>query len=393
MNRNCLQSAVSHYETPFYVYDLDLLEKNAKKIMGLLNSKIGLCFAMKANPFLTKTMCQWADRIEVCSMGEFYICQKLDIKPEKLFISGVLKKEKDLIEILDTCGSRCIYTAESFNQLQCLARWGELHKEKISVFLRLSNGTQFGMDEEEIKKIMGNQNEWPYIKIAGIHYFTGTQKKNIKKIKQEIQFLDDFVKNLEVRLNTVIEQLEYGPGIPVAYFDGQEDDMYVYFKEISEAVRGMQWKGKIVLEMGRAFCALCGYYVTRIEDVKYSDGKNYCIVDGGIHQLHYDGQIRGMYLPKMYSLWEDQESIEKTWTVCGSLCTFNDILANAFIAGNLKVGDILVFERTGAYSSMEGMSLFLSHELPRVFLYSQRYGWQLVRDEIQTYEWNMTCVK
>jgi len=59
-----------------------------------LEDKSGLCFAIKANPFLIKEMEKLVDRIEVCSMGEFRICKKLGIAPEKLFISGVLKKKR-----------------------------------------------------------------------------------------------------------------------------------------------------------------------------------------------------------------------------------------------------------------------------------------------------------
>lgn len=393
MDKNHLEYAVSHYKTPLYVYDIDILEEQAKNFINLLNERTGLCFAMKANPFLTEVMSRWTDRIEVCSMGEFYICQKLCMEPEKLLISGVLKKEKDLLEILGTYGGRCSYTAESLHQFDILAKWSEKHKTVVTVYLRLTNGTQFGMDEADILKIIGRQNRQPYIKIAGIHYFTGTQKKSVKKIYDELEYLDGFLLNIENQFHTVIEELEYGPGIPAAYFEGQEDKTKEFLKETSSAVCKMKWTGRVTLEMGRAFCASCGYYVTRIEDIKQCGGKNYCIVDGGIHQLHYDGQIRGMYLPKMYCLSEEEHPEKIQWTVCGSLCTFNDVLAGAFLWGNLSVGDALVFEGTGAYSSMEGMSLFLSHELPKAVFYRKSQGWKLVRDEMQTYPWNMVRSK
>ena len=37
-----------------------------------------------------------------------------------------------------------------------------------------------------------------------------------------------------------------------------------------------------------------------------------------------------------------------------------------------QIGDVLIFGRTGAYSCMEGMSLFLSRDLPQVALCSAR---------------------
>ena len=76
--------------------------------------------------------------------------------------------------------------------------------------------------------------------------------------------------------------------------------------------------------MGRALTASCGYYLTSVKDIKQNNGRNYCIVDGGIHQIQYDGQIRGMYTPEVQIIGEQEET--KEWTVCGSLCTTNDIL-------------------------------------------------------------------
>ena len=62
-------------------------------------------------------------------------------------------------------------------------------------------------------------------------------------------------------------------------------------------MKAMQWKGHVTVELGRALAAMCGYYLTKVEDTKTSDGIHYCIVDGGCHQINYDGQIKGMYEP------------------------------------------------------------------------------------------------
>lgn len=86
---------------------------------------------------------------------------------------------------------------------------------------------------------------------------------------------------------------------------------------------------------------------------------------------------------------EDKNTEDKTWKVCGSLCTLNDVLCNEITLKGLEKGAILVFERTGAYSAMEGMALFLSHELPGVVLYSEEEGWIQARVQQETYELNM----
>lgn len=60
---------------------------------------------------------------------------------------------------------------------------------------------------------------------------------------------------------------------------------------------------------------------------------------------------------------------------------------------DLKVGSVLVFENTGAYSVTEGMALFLSHILPNVIMYSEQTGFRLARKRKDTYVINMRDTK
>lgn len=54
----------------------------------------------------------------------------------------------------------------------------------------------------------------------------------------------------------------------------------------------------------------------------------------------------------------------------------------------LKVGDRLVFERTGAYSVTEGIALFLSRDLPEVYFWSGKKGLEKVRNRIESFRMN-----
>ena len=53
-----------------------------------------------------------------------------------------------------------------------------------------------------------------------------------------------------------------------------------------------------------------------------------------------------------------------------------------------QAGDVLVFERTGAYAAMEGMALFLSRDLPGVVMYSEEQGMVEVRKKQDIYKYN-----
>lgn len=389
MDKTFLEQGAARFGTPSYIFDMDILTEHVGKFREILRDTAGLCYAIKTNPFLAEQMAGMTDRLEVCSIGEFQICRKLQIPPEKLFISGVLKKKEELYEILEYTGGKSACTVESPQQFQYLIDWCEEHHASVPVYLRLSSGNQFGVDWETLTSMIEIRKNCPFVKIVGLHYFSGTQKKGTGKIKEEIAYLDQCCKEIEEKHGFFIETLEYGPGLSVSYFKGEEDHLLEDLKETAEAVKRMRWKGHVVLEMGRALTAVCGYYLTRICEIKQNEGKKYCMTDGGIHQIHYDGQVRGMYLPHVEMIPEKEEGQEGEYTVFGALCTVNDVLLQKVRLKEPSVGSTLIFERTGAYSMVEGMALFLSRELPAVALYSKNMGWKQLRRRQPTYQWNM----
>ena len=66
-----------HTPTPAYVFDLDKMKEFVKKVQSCLGESAQLCYAMKANPFLTGPMMDVLPTFEVCSPGEFRICERV----------------------------------------------------------------------------------------------------------------------------------------------------------------------------------------------------------------------------------------------------------------------------------------------------------------------------
>lgn len=394
MTEKQLRAGIRDYGTPLYIFHKEEFLTQFKYFRQCLGSDVGLTFCMKTNPFLTAISLKEAERIEVCSDGEFRICRDLQIPPERLLISGVLKREEDLREIIEYGEDNALYTAESEVQLRLLNRLGEEKGRTLPVLLRLTSGNQFGMDSDTILRLVQVKESFSHLTFSGIHFFSGTQKHRLQKHRKELEQLDAFFEQLRVEADFHVPMLEYGTGFGVPYFEEQEEDVTApeALLEFREMLDSMKWNGKVILEMGRAFAYSCGTYLSKVCDLKRNGSKNYAIMDGGIHQLHYDGQIRGMYRPEMIHLprvsGEERATGDNHYVICGSLCTVNDVLVADYNGSEIQVGDYLAFNRAGAYSVYEGMSLFLSHELPGVVLYSDEEGFTLLRRQMPTHPLN-----
>lgn len=379
-----IEAILKECATPAYVFDLDALRERVGRIHTFLQQEgINLVFAMKANPFLVSVMEPLTERFEVCSPGEFRICEREKLPINKLVISGVNKEYRDIFRIVTTYQGQGIYTVESLQQLQLLAKCAAESGVKLEVLIRISSGNQFGVDFGQAKEILTSQEHYRELHFRGIQYYSGTQKK-MGRIEKEIQRLDRWIEELHAQ-GVCIEELEYGPGFYVPYFQSeQEEPLEELLEEFAGFVRQMHFQGQITLEMGRFLVADCGSFLTSIVERKETEGQIYGIVDGGIHHLNYYGQMMAMKLPHIQHIscqsdMKPRQQIEEKWDICGSLCTVADVIVKQLPLVGAQVGDVLVFERVGAYSVMEGINLFLSRDLPCVLFYDQKDGIRIVR--------------
>lgn len=384
MTESKIKSLLKTETTPLYIFNVNELCKRVRFLKENLSSRVKICYAIKANTFILKELDGLVDFFEICSPGEFRICEKTQLSYEKFVISGVNKETTFIDNIINNKDNIGCFTVESINQFHLLHQAAKNAGQRIKILLRLTSGNQFGLDKELLSNLIEKYKDDISIDIAGIQFFSGTQKKSLKKIKREINLMDQFIDELYVKYNFKVEKLEYGPGFPVVYFEGEQFDEKTYLKEVSIMLESMQYNGEIILELGRSISASCGTYITSVVDTKCNGNEYYAIVDGGMHQFVYYGQSMAMKHPKIRLISSREESKIQNWNICGSLCTVNDFLVKRLPMPSPQVGDALVFENAGAYCTTEGISLFLSRELPSIVMLEKSGNFKIIRKKIQT---------
>lgn len=374
--------AVKKFKTPFYIFDVNILKSRINYLKRELSDSIDVCYAVKANTFIINYVEREVSRLEICSPGEYEICEKLNVPHNKMVISGV-NKEESFIKRLVKCDDSFIFTIESLTQYKLLKRISK--DKKLNVLIRITSGNQFGVSKSDaISIIKDNSN----LNILGIEYFSGTQKTSLKKIEREFKFLQEFILELKSKYNYNIKELEYGSGFPVKYFSDEEFNEEEYLKCFKELTLKYFKDIKITIELGRSISASCGEYYTKVVDLKNNEVGNFAIVDGGMNHLVYYGAMMGMRIPEYEIIPKRNQEQQKNWCICGSLCTINDIMIKQLPVSDLKIGDTLVFKNAGAYSMTEGISLFLSRELPKIII-KENNSYKIVRKNIKMSILNM----
>jgi diaminopimelate decarboxylase len=111
----------------------------------------------------------------------------------------------------------------------------------------------------------------------------------------------------------------------------------------------------------------CGVYVTRVVDRKESRGRQYLIVDGGLHhQLAASGNF-GQVIRRNYPLAVGNrlcDEVDEAVNVVGCLCTPLDLLGDNVRLPHADVGDLIVLFQAGAYGFTASPTAFLGHPPP-----------------------------
>lgn len=391
MREQIIQKSIQNkrIKTPCYLFDYDVLNSHLDNMLKIAGKHVEFCYAMKANPYLINDIDRKIKKIEVCSPGELEICRYYDIPGEHIIFSGVNKTKED-IEMAFSYPVDII-TIESWKHFELVLDYCRERQCQAKILLRMTSGAQFGMEKKQIEEIISNRNEYSFLQIIGIHYFAGTQKKKIEKDKEELDELSKFLKELRIQYDYSPELLEYGPGLSVPYFEGDNfDQIYDNLQVLIEYVKKLELSCKVAFELGRFMVSQAGIYCTTVDDIKRNNEKNFCLVDGGIHQLNYYGQNMAMRTPIIVHIKKNsiiKQDIQE-WCICGSLCTFADVLVRKVELDDLKIGDAFAFYNAGAYSVTEAPFLFLSRRMPEIYGYTESKGFVLVRKEINSHEIN-----
>ena len=376
---------LSKISTPFYVFDINILKERISEIKNRLPNNAHLCYAIKANSFILNYIKDEDLLFEVCSPGELSICEKYKVNPSKIVFSGVCKTQEDI----DRAYALKVKTITLESVLHCQYFVNTVKKSNYvhtqEVIIRLTGGNQFGMSSEDVDNCISILKGLDSVIIRGIHFFTGTQKK-LNKIHDEVEFIQKYCDELQLRNNISFDSIEYGPGLSFNYFNlDDESTNYSELETFSSMIK--ESKYNYVIELGRYIASSCGTYVTKIMDVKKNGNSNYIIIDGGINHINYYGQMMGMKLPSVKHIGKDITENSEKYTICGSLCTTADVVLRELSLSAAKTDDLLAFENIGAYSITEGIYLFLSHPLPEVYI-SENNKILKVRNMIETYEIN-----
>ena len=377
---------------PAYVYDLDGLAAHVAAIKAALPAGVELYYAVKANPdpAVLRVVAGQADGLEVASGGEL-AHTATTVPGARLAFGGPGKTPAEIAAAVRAGVFR--FHVESPHELRHLGAAALAAGRTADILLRVNPPgdaadarlgaggeaalvmggapTPFGMDPvllDRCARWLGEGSpEARALRLRGLHAHLASGLGAAAALAAAGRVLD-FARRWCGRHGVRDPEINLGGGMAVDYRrPGDRFDWAGYGRGLARAAA----PGEVLrVEPGRAVTAYCGWYVTRVLDVKQSHGTLFAVVAGGTHHLRtpaakgHDQPFAVLPVAAWPPGWPRPAAPPGPVTVVGQLCTPKDVLARDVPVPGLRAGDLVVFGLAGAYAWNISHHGFLMHPEP-----------------------------
>ncbi|MEG0229051.1 MAG: diaminopimelate decarboxylase [Oscillospiraceae bacterium] len=385
LNDKLICNIINQFETPAYIYDLNIIDKKIDEIKNVITNVNNLYYSVKANPNIDilKHLKKHKLGVEVSSLGEIKLVQDLGYDMKDIIFSGPGKSENVLKYIIDL-NIRCI-NVESIEEIKRIQKINDQKSIKTNIALRINPdkntaktgmkmtgiSSQFGIDWCNIWEVIRFCLTCKNINLVGIQLYKGTQLLNANDILNNIKQAIYYVKEIKETFN--IEYIDFGGGFGIDYFSNETPlDIEVLREGLKEIIRDNSTlfnEVYSIFESGRFLVADAGIYVTKIIEKKESQNNVFLICDGGSnHHANsaFLGRIaRGNFPIK--AITKKQRNIDENElvTITGPLCSPTDVIGKNISLKKCDADDLIVIEKSGAYGLTNSPLFFILHPLSK----------------------------
>ncbi|MDG5799678.1 diaminopimelate decarboxylase [Marinilabiliaceae bacterium ANBcel2] len=370
-------------KTPFYYYDMELLERTLKKIKEESDRyNFHVHYAIKANfnSRLLELIKNYGFGIDCVSGYEIKRALEVGFDPAGIVFAGVGKSDWEIELGLDN--DIACFNVESIPELEVINDLAKRRGKVATVAVRINpnvdanthsyittglDENKFGVNRIDLEDFTDKISKMQNVSLEGLHFHIGSQITDLSSFKDLCVKVNE-IQEWFISQKIYPKVINVGGGLGIDYENPdynsipQFEDYFKVFK------KGLNIKGdqQVHFELGRSVVGQCGSLITRVLYVKKGVKTDFAIVDGGMTDL-----IR----PALYQAYHKIENIsssspEKKYDIVGPICESSDSFGKAQSLPETARGDFIAVRSAGAYGEVM-VSPYNLREFPKAYYSDQ----------------------
>lgn len=398
-----VKDLIAQYGSPLFVISERTIRRtyqNAVRAFKTRYPKVQFAWSYKTNYInaVCKVFHQEGSWAEVVSGFEYRKALGNGVPGNKIIFNGPEKTNEELKLAIN---NDSLIHIDHFEELYQLIDLSDALGKQPRVAIRVNMDTgiypmwdRFGFNYENgqawsaIQKIV----ESGKLQLTGLHCHIGTFMLSTDAYAIAVKKLGDLAMNAKTQLNTVVQYLDLGGGLPSAntlrgaYLPGS--DTIPSVDEFAEAITNALFQlgfssnelPLLILESGRALIDDAGYLLGSVlANKRLSDGRRATIMDFGVNIL-----FTSFWYEHKISPAQDFTHHTEDMVLYGPLCMNIDVVRQSVNLPLLNRGDQVVVHKVGAYNMTQWMQFIQMR--PNVVLIDEKGNSHLIR-EAETLEY------
>lgn len=355
---------VNSIDTPFYYYDMALLDRTIEEIKRhTAGTEYIVHYAVKANgnPHILKAIAQHGLGADLVSGQEIKAAIEAGFNADKLSFSGVGKTDSEIRLGLEQ-GIAC-FNVESVPELMVINDLARHMGTVAHIAIRvnpdidahthryITTGTasnKFGIGIDDLDQAIDMAAKMENIDLTGLHFHIGSQITSMQPFAMLCDTVNRLTEHYRQR-GITFRVINVGGGLGIDYSMPDECPIADFKSYFDTFKRGLKVNGnqQIHFELGRAIVVNCGSLISRVTFVKENRSKKFVILDAGMTDLIRPALYGAHH--KIQNLTAAPEAAVETYDVVGPVCESSDVFEHDCSLPVTRRGDMMAIRSAGAY--------------------------------------------
>ncbi|RZK41961.1 MAG: diaminopimelate decarboxylase [Pedobacter sp.] len=361
----------SKLETPFYYYDLNLLEKTLDACNHAAQvHQFHVHYALKANfnEMVLAKVKAVGFGADCVSGNEVKKAIELNFSKDKIVFAGVGKSDREITDALDS--NIFCFNVESLQELEVINELAGARGKIAKVAIRINpnvdahthanittglDENKFGINSWDMPACAEILRQSANLEFIGIHFHIGSQITNLDVYKNLCNRVNEFSAWFEDHGFTV-KVLNVGGGLGIDYHNPNQQipDFVTYFKVFADFLT-IKPHQEVHFELGRALVGQCASLISRVLYIKNGKKKNFIVLDAGMTELMRPALYQAYHFIENVSANErskDESSEMVKYDVVGPICESTDRFGKEIELPKSLRNDFVAIRSAGAYGEV-----------------------------------------